>query len=187
MNVLLGSNSPRRNELLTQMAIPFIKVGIMCEEDFDKSMELTQVPLYLSKKKSHAYTKLQENELLITADTVVIKGDTILNKPANNKEAAEMLGLLSNDAHEVVTGVTLRTLQNEVSFNATTKVWLNPISPKDISYYIDMYKPYDKAGAYGIQEWFGITQVNRIEGCFYNVIGLPCSLLYNHINKYFNL
>lgn len=187
MKVLLGSNSPRRNELLAQMAIPFAKVEIMCEENFDESMEPSQVPLFLSKKKSYAYTQLKKNELLITADTVVIKGATILNKPTDTKEAAEMLGSLSNGAHDVVTGVTLRTLLKEVSFTATTKVWLNPISPEDIAYYIDTYKPYDKAGAYGIQEWFGLTQAHRIEGCFYNVVGLPCSLLYTTITKHFNL
>jgi septum formation protein len=186
MEILLGSNSPRRNELLTQMDINFTKVSITCDEDFDEKMLSSKVPLYLSQKKSKAYTSLNENQLLVTADTVVINGDTLLNKPSDAKEAEEMLRSLSGKSHDVITGVTLRTHSKEVSFSSTTRVWLDKLMPADIDHYIANYKPYDKAGSYGIQEWFGLSQVNRIEGCFYNVVGLPCSLLYKRLKNDYN-
>ena len=186
MKILLGSNSPRRNELLTQMDIDFTKVKITCDEDFDEAMHSSEVPVFLSQKKSEAYTALQENELLITADTVVVNGDEILNKPTDAQEAEKMLCSLSGDSHEVITGVTLRTRDKEVSFSSSTKVWIDELSPADIEHYISKYKPYDKAGAYGIQEWFGLSQVVKIEGCFYNVVGLPCSLLYKRLKNDYN-
>jgi septum formation protein len=184
MKILLGSNSPRRNELLTQMDIDFTKVKISCDEDFAEEMHSSEVPVFLSQKKSEAYTALQENELLITADTVVVSGDEILNKPIDAQEAEKMLRSLSGDSHEVITGVTLRTQDKEVS---STKVWINELSPADIEHYISKYKPYDKAGSYGIQEWFGLSQVVKIEGCFYNVVGLPCSLLYKRLKNDYNV
>lgn len=186
MKILLGSNSPRRNELLTQMDIDFTKVKIDCEEDFDAAMDAAEVPVFLSQKKSNAYPDLGHNELLITADTVVVNGNIILNKPANANEAREMLRSLSNTSHEVITGVTLRSLDKSVSFSNTTKVWVDTLSEDDVEYYVSKYKPYDKAGAYGIQEWFGLTQVKKIEGCFYNVVGLPCNHLFKRLKNNYN-
>ncbi len=186
MKILLGSNSPRRNELLKQMDIDFTKVKIDCDEDFDKTMHPSRVPVFLSQKKSKSYVALQENELLITADTVVVDGDRILNKPTEAKDAEKMLRSLSDKSHEVITGVTIRTLEKEVSFSCSTKVWLDELSSVDIEHYICKYKPYDKAGSYGIQEWFGLSQVVQIEGCFYNVVGLPCSLLFKRLKNDYN-
>ncbi len=186
MKILLGSNSPRRNELLAQMDIPFTKVSIDCDEDFDPKKPPAEVPVYLSIKKSNAYTNLAADELLITADTVVIQGTEILNKPGDAQEAEKMLRSLSGNSHSVVTGVTLRTLQKAVSFSSTTRVWVGELTAKDIHHYITNYEPYDKAGAYGIQEWFGLSQVEKIDGCFYNVVGLPCSLLFKRLKNDFN-
>lgn len=186
MKILLGSNSPRRNELLAQMDITFEKVKINCNEDFSSGMDLLEVPIFLSKKKSEAYENLKKNELLITADTVVVNGLKILNKPKDAAEAQKMLQSLSNNVHSVITGVTLRTEGKVVTFSKTTKVWLGEISQEDIQYYTSEYRPFDKAGAYGIQEWFGLTQIRQIEGCFYNVVGLPCSELYRHLKNTFN-
>jgi len=187
MKILLGSNSPRRNELLAQMDIPFTKVKIECEEDFDEAMPAEEVPEYLSQKKSMAYTDLLAGELLITADTVVVNGTRILNKPKDANEATTMLNSLSGSEHKVITGVTLRTLEKTVSFSSTTRVKINELSDNDIEHYISKYKPYDKAGAYGIQEWFGLSQVERIEGCFYNVVGLPCNLLFKRLKNDYNV
>jgi septum formation protein len=187
MKILLGSNSPRRNELLNQMGITFTKVSIDCDEDFDADMIAEEVPVSLSKKKSAAYTDLQDEELLITADTVVICEEKILNKPQDEEDALEMLWMLSDTSHKVVTGVTLRSLQREVSFSSTTLVHLDKLTDSAVNYYLGRYKPYDKAGSYGIQEWFGLSCVKGIEGCFYNVVGLPCSLLYKRLKNDFDV
>lgn len=181
MKILLGSNSPRRNELLTQMGIVFDKVSINCNEDFDAAMPGEDVPVYLSQKKSYAYEHLRDDEILITADTVVVQDLTILNKPTDATEAEQMLRSISNGSHHVITGVTLRSLTKEISFSNVTTVRVDTIYAPDIQRYISEYKPYDKAGGYGIQEWFGLTQVIGIQGCYYNVVGLPCSSLFKHL------
>lgn len=186
MNILLGSNSPRRNELLAQMDIDFTKVKIDCDEVFDKAMDAEEVPLFLSKKKSQAYTTLKDGELLVTADTVVVNGRNILNKPMDGEEARSMLASLSGTKHAVITGVTLRSNDKEISFSNTSYVWIDELTEEDINHYVSKYKPYDKAGAYGIQEWFGLTQVKKIDGCFYNVVGLPCNDLFKRLKCSFN-
>ena len=187
MKILLGSNSPRRNELLTQMGIDFTKVIINCDENFDEAMPPFKVASFLSQKKSKAYAALQENELLITADTVVVNGDEILNKPVDSLEAAKMLRSLSGNSHEVITGVTLRTIDKEVSFSSSTKVWIDELSPADIEHYISKYKPYDKAGSYGIQEWFGLACVSSITGSYYNVVGLPTELVHKRLKNAYDI
>ena len=185
MNLLLGSNSPRRNELLTQLGFGFTKISITCDEDFSPKMAVGEVAEYLANKKSMAYTALQDSDILITADTVVIAEDIILNKPSDRAEAIHMLSTLSGKEHSVQTGVCIRSAAKQESFTSETLVKLKKISQEDIAHYVDTYKPYDKAGAYGIQEWFGLALVESISGSFYNVVGLPTDQLYKRLkNEY---
>jgi septum formation protein len=187
MRLLLGSNSPRRNELLKLMGFDFDKVAIDCDEDFDSDMPVTQVAEYLAHKKSKAYSTLKNDDILITADTVVICKNKILNKPTNKVEAVQMLTLLSNTTHFVETGYCIRSVHKTVSATCTTEVTVGHLSAEVINHYIDYYKPYDKAGAYGIQEWFGLTQVTKINGCYFNVVGLPCSEIYHRLKSEYGI
>lgn len=186
MKLLLGSNSPRRSELLKSLNFDFEKVSIGTDEDFD-GIETNNVASYLAKKKSLAYVNLSSNEVLITADTVVIAQNTILNKPASKAEAIEMLSILSGGKHLVSTGVCVRSLENNVVFTETTEVIFEPIATSEMEFYIDNFKPFDKAGAYGIQEWIGMSKVKKIKGCFYNVMGLPTQKLYSILTSQFNI
>lgn len=181
MNIILGSNSPRRNELLAQLGFEFTKVSITCDEYFSPDMAVGEVAEYLANKKSMAYPRLQDSDILITADTVVISEGIILNKPADRAEAIHMLSTLSGKEHSVQTGVCIRSVAKQESFTSKTAVKLRKISQEDIDHYVDTYKPYDKAGAYGIQEWFGLALVESISGSFYNVVGLPTDQLYKRL------
>lgn len=184
MNILLGSNSPRRNELLRQLGVDFKKVHISCNEDFNNDMPVRDVAEFLALKKSSAYNTLLSNDLLITADTTVVVGNEILNKPRDFQESVSMLKKLEGKQHSVITGVCLRSIDEKESFSIETLVTVGPVSALDVGYYLNNFKPYDKAGSYGIQEWFGLTQVSSIEGCYYNVVGLPCNELYKRLKKY---
>lgn len=179
--ILLGSASPRRRELLAQLDVHFELASIVCQEDFDPAMDAAQVPVYLSEKKSDAYSNLNANEVLITADTVVRVDDLILNKPADAEEAYSMLRQMSGRKHQVTTGVTLRSTEQKDSFGISTEVRVDVLSDAAIHHYISGYQPYDKAGGYGIQEWFGLACVSSISGCFYNVVGLPTSEVYKRL------
>ena len=181
MNIILGSNSPRRNELLAQLGFEFTKVSITCDEYFSPDMAVGEVAEYLANKKSMAYSGLQDSDILITADTVVISEGIILNKPADRAEAIHMLSTLSGKEHSVQTGVCIRSVAKQESFTSKTAVKLRKISQEDIDHYVDTYKPYDKAGAYGIQEWFGLALVECISGSFYNVVGLPTDQLHKRL------
>ena len=181
MNIILGSNSPRRNELLAQLGFEFTKVSITCDEYFSPDMAVGEVAEYLANKKSMAYPRLQDSDILITADTVVISEGIILNKPADRAEAIHMLSTLSGKEHSVQTGVCIRSVAKQESFTSKTAVKLRKISQEDIAHYVDTYKPYDKAGAYGIQEWFGLALVECISGSFYNVVGLPTDQLHKRL------
>jgi len=186
MNIILGSNSPRRNELLAQLGFEFTKVSITCDEYFSPDRAVGEVAEYLANKKSMAYPRLQDSDILITADTVVISEGIILNKPADRAEAIHMLSTLSGTEHSVQTGVCIRSVAKQESFTSETVVKLRKISQEDIDHYVDTYKPYDKAGAYGIQEWFGLALVECISGSFYNVVGLPTDQLYKRLkNDYY--
>lgn len=184
--LLLASKSPRRRELLGGCGLEFeIADGREAEEVFPADMPLCEVAEYLSGLKSEAYADtLCENDILITADTVVIAGGEILGKPKDRNDAIRMLRLLSGAKHEVVTGVTLRTRSKRVSFSCHSSVCFREISQEEIEYYIDTYHPYDKAGAYGIQEWIGYVAISGIEGSFYNVMGLPVQRLYVELEKF---
>lgn len=182
-NILLGSKSPRRRQILSEMGIDFSVVKIDTDEDFD-NIPSKQVAEFLSLKKSNAFLHLKDDQILITADTTVLCEDCILNKPENKAHAKEMLLQLSGKCHQVISGVTLRTLKETISFSDTTDVFVNTLSDEVIDYYIDNFNPYDKAGAYGIQEWFGHTQISKIIGSYTNVMGLPSEKLYRMLSRW---
>lgn len=173
--LILASASPRRRELLAACDIDFTLAEIFeCEECYPADLEADKVAEYLSQLKSNAYPHaLKESDILLTADTVVIAGGEILGKPKNNADAERMLKILSGATHKVVTGVTLRTPSRTISFSAESLVTFRELENEEIEYYIEKYRPLDKAGAYGIQEWIGYTAIEGLQGSFYNVMGLP--------------
>lgn len=184
--ILLASKSPRRHELLGMLDIPFkVAPPVEVEEVYPGDLPLDKVPLYLSTLKAQAYSKLiKTNELIITADTVVINNGRILGKPHDTDNAMEMLRAMAGHSHTVVTGVCLTSKEKQVSFDAKTIVRFAPLSNEEIDYYTRRYKPMDKAGAYGIQEWIGAAAVEGIDGSFYNVMGLPVHRLYLKLREF---
>ena len=178
--LILASASPRRRELLASCDLDFVLAEkFECEECYPDDLEAEKVAEYLSLLKSNAYPHpLNEGDILLTADTVVIIGDKILGKPQNEEEAIEMISTLSGATHKVVTGVTLRSTERTISFSAESKVAFRQLEEEEIAYYVKKYRPLDKAGAYGIQEWIGYVGIEGIEGSFYNVMGLPVQKLY---------
>ncbi len=186
MHILLASNSPRRRELLS-MIVPDFSIARMhdLDETHPVDMPAHDIPLYLSQLKAAEYRyQLQPNQLMITADTVVINRGEVLGKPHSYDEAVEMLSSLRCHTHSVVTGVTLTSDKSSSSFSEETLVTFSDISDEDIREYVDRYAPFDKAGAYGIQEWIGAVAISSINGCYYNVMGLPLHALYRHICKF---
>ncbi len=184
--LLLASNSPRRRELLALLTSEF---GIAASKDADESypseMPLHEVSPYISQKKAEAYRECMEaGEIIITADTTVINNGKILGKPKSPDEAVDMLLSLMNHTHEVVTGVTLSAPDRQITFSETTQVTFGDISREEIEEYVAQYRPFDKAGAYGIQEWIGCVGITGIKGCFYNVMGLPLHALYEHLRDF---
>ncbi len=184
-NVILASNSPRRRELLADLGIDFqVRTLNSIDESYPPSLPVMEIAEYISRKKAHAYiAEIHFGELVITADTVVILGDEVLGKPVDVDDARRMLRELSGKTHKVVTGVTIATTENLKSFSAVTDVEFAELSDEDINYYVENYKPLDKAGAYGIQEWIGCMGVRHINGSFYNVMGLPLHRLYTELNS----
>ena len=182
-NVILASGSPRRRELLQQADIKFtVNTNFEVDETYPLDLPAEEVAPYLSLKKSDGYPlSLNDNDILITADTVVIINGEILGKPTSRQNAVEILTSLSGNTHRVITGVTVRTKSNTETFSATSKVTFAELELSEIEYYIDNYKPFDKAGAYGIQEWIGAVAIEKIEGSFYNVMGLPIQMLYKYL------
>jgi len=184
-NILLASASFRRRELLAQLGVQYSLVKPSQEEETVPSdLCVEDVSEYLACQKSNAYTELKDNDLLITADTTVIVDDKILGKPKDYSEAFQMLKLLSGKTHSVVTGVCLRSVDKVVSFSVKTEVTFSKLDDEEIRFYIENFKPYDKAGAYGIQEWIGKVAVEGISGSFYNVVGLPVQRLYRELKKF---
>lgn len=181
--IILASGSPRRQHLLAQAGIEFTVVRGEVSEDYPTGMEPEQVAVFLSEKKSdHFVWEIRDGQtLLITADTIVWVDGRILGKPSGYEEAVSMLETLSGKKHVVITAVTLRSAEKIKTFTATTDVYFKTLSPGEISYYLEHYQPYDKAGAYGIQEWIGYIGIERIDGSFYNVMGLPVQKLYHEL------
>lgn len=185
-NVILASKSPRRQELLRGMGVDFKVQTKETPEIFDASLPADEVPVFLSLQKSKAFgvSELPSDFLLITSDTVVIVGDEILGKPKDRNDAFRMLELLSGKTHRVVTGVTVRSAQREVSFAVKSEVTFADLDEDEKAYYIDHCKPFDKAGAYGIQEWIGYVGISALQGSFYNVMGLPTHRLYQVLKTF---
>ena len=177
--LVLASNSPRRQELLTRLGLTFEVRIKEVDEDFPVNLKRHEIAEYLATKKAEAYLSgLEDNEVLITADTIVCLEDQVLNKPANFEEAQEMLRSLSGRAHEVITGVCLISNQKKMVFHDITRVFFKPLSNEEINWYITHHQPFDKAGAYGAQDWIGMVAIQKLEGSFYNVMGLPMHALY---------
>lgn len=182
--LILASASPRRQQLMKDAGFTFEVRLKNIEEKYPHELHLENVPEYLSKVKASAFREeLKADEVLITADTVVCIHDRILGKPADRKEAISMLQELSGNRHLVVTGVSVTTRMEQLSFSSRTDVFFKHLSNEEIEFYVDTYKPFDKAGAYGIQEWIGYIGIERIEGSFYNVMGLPIQKLYETLRK----
>ena len=186
--LVLASNSPRRKELLRGLGIDFeVRLIRDIDESYPAALPVSDVAVYISKAKADAYLDtMAENEVVLTADTVVVCDGQILGKPQDAEDARRMLGLLSGKSHEVITGVTLSTLQWQRSFAVTTVVWFKELTADEISFYVDSYRPFDKAGAYGIQEWIGYVGVQRIEGSYFNVMGLPVQRIYEELKDCFD-
>lgn len=184
--VILASQSPRRKKLLEDLGLKFETQPVDIDESYPSYLKAQDIALYLSQLKAKVFNfdNLCENCLIITADTIVWQDGQILPKPKNYKEAIRILNLLSGNTHEVITGVTFRTRQRIFSFYSSTKVYFKELSSEEIAYYIDNFKPFDKAGAYGIQEWIGYIGIERIEGSYFNVVGLPVQKLYTELQNF---
>ncbi|MHB8401974.1 MAG: Maf family nucleotide pyrophosphatase [Bacteroidia bacterium] len=184
-NIILGSASPRRKQLLKEAGFVFKKFSINADENFSPTLQAEQISLYLAEKKAKAYPeKLKDNEILITADTIVWVENIALNKPTNNFEASQMLQLLSNKMHQVFTGVCITSNKKQVTFFDETKVYFKNLSENEIAYYIKTHKPFDKAGSYGAQDWLGLIGIEKIEGSYFNVMGLPIHKLYANLSLF---
>jgi len=182
--IILASNSPRRQELLKGLEVAFeVRVSVV-EEKIPADLKPEYVAAYLSKLKSDVFGKLEVGELLITSDTVVIENNHVLGKPANEQEAFDILKSLSGDTHTVMTAVTMRDTSKQITLEDETLVTFRFLTEDEIWHYIYNYKPFDKAGAYGIQEWIGFMGVTRIEGSYYNVMGFPLHLVYEQLKKW---
>ena len=185
-NLILASRSPRRQMLLKGLDLDFQIIVRSTDESYSPDMAPEEVPEYLSKVKAKAInlSGRDKNTIVITADTVVILGNTIIEKPNSEEEAVAMLRLLSGKSHIVVTGVSLTSSEKQLSFSSSSKVHFRKLNLQDIEYYVHQYQPFDKAGSYGIQEWIGYIAIESIEGSFYNVMGLPTQLLYEKLIEF---
>ncbi|QNL48422.1 septum formation protein Maf [Olivibacter sp. SDN3] len=181
--IILASKSPRRKELLSALGLTFKTDVKEVDESYPDTMNGAAVALYIAGKKAEAFDVVYDNELVITADTIVCVDDLILGKPKDYDEAFQMLTRLSGKRHEVITGVALKTRDRIRTFHEVTAVYFNQLNDEQIKYYIENFEPYDKAGAYGIQEWIGAVAVRHIDGSYTNVMGLPTAKLYNELIK----
>lgn len=184
--IILGSNSPRRRELLAGLDLSFdVHVIPGLEENYPDSLQPQEIPVFLSKQKAEAYlSTLEDQVLLITADTIVWNETEVIGKPKDREDAICMLRSLSGHEHQVVTGVCLTTTKKQETFSVVSSVRFASLTDEEIIYYVDKYKPFDKAGAYGIQEWIGYVGVESISGSFYNVMGLPVQRLYQELKRF---
>ena len=184
--IILASNSPRRRELLAGLCIDFeIDTRNDFEEKFDPAVPHSAVPALMSRGKSHGFHRpLADDEILITSDTMVLLDGVIMGKPRTRDEAVGMLSALSGKEHEVITAVTIRDSEREVTFEDSTLVTFKELTQEEIDFYVDRFRPYDKAGAYGIQEWIGYAGITGISGSFYNVMGFPVHKVYSELLKF---
>ena len=185
-NIVLASKSPRRQELMKGIGLEFSVITKDVDESYPSNMSVYDVAPFLSLKKAKAFNdeELPENYMVITADTVVIVDDMILGKPKDEADARGMLGRISGKKHSVITGVTIRTSDKVKTFSVVSKVSFETLDQEEIDYYVNNFRPYDKAGAYGIQEWIGYIGVNHVEGSYFNVMGLPTQKLYKMLKTF---
>ena len=185
-HIILASNSPRRRELLGGLGLEFeVKVLPNIQEDYPAELPASQIAQYIASEKADAYrSMMKDDDLLITADTVVIVDDEVLGKPVDAADARHMLNKLSGRKHQVITGVCLVTLQERRCFSVSTDVSFKALQDEEINYYIDHYRPFDKAGAYGIQEWIGYVGVTGLEGSYFNVMGFPVQRIYSELQTF---
>ncbi|MDA9554738.1 Maf family protein [Pelobium sp.] len=181
--IYLASKSPRRKELLQLMGLSYEILLKEVDESFPSDLDTKEVAAYIAQKKADAF-ELKEDGIIITADTVVIIENEILGKPNDKADALNMLSKLNGKKHLVVTGVSIKTTQEIISFSDITEVYFKTLSQADLEFYIDNYQPYDKAGAYGIQEWIGLVAIEKIVGSYTNVMGLPTEKLFEHLRPY---
>ena len=186
LHVILGSQSPRRRELMAGLDVPFSCVTIDADESYPADLKAGDIPMYISRAKARAYVgELQDKDLLITSDTIVWLNGEMLGKPQDEEEAKAMLARLSGQTHEVYTAVCFADKNGELeTWVDCTKVTFNNLSEEDIDYYVSKYRPLDKAGAYGVQEWIGYVGVTRMEGSYFNVMGFPICHVYERLKKY---
>lgn len=183
--IVLASNSPRRKELLSGLNLEYtVRVLPDIDESYPDTLKGEEIPMYISREKAEAYrNSMAEDELIITADTVVCINEKVLGKPWTLEEAKEMLRELSGKTHQVITGVCLMTRDLQRTFSATTQVTFDVLTEDEIEFYVEKFRPLDKAGAYGVQEWIGFVGVSRLEGSYFNVMGLPVQRLYQELKK----
>lgn len=179
---LLASQSPRRQELLKGLGIDFEVVSIDADESYPDHLVREEITEFISNTKSNSFRDLDLNEILITADTLVWLNNEILGKPKDGDDAFDMIQKLSDSTHEVFTSVTIKSVRNSITFSDTTEVRFASIDEDETRFYIDNFKPFDKAGSYGIQDWLGFAKITRIHGCYYNVMGLPLPKVYEVLN-----
>ncbi len=185
-NIILASNSPRRKELLAGLDVQFeVRIIPGIDESYSETLPTMDIAEYIAQKKAKAYREtMADDELIITADTIVVLDDKVLGKPKDAEEARCMLHALSGKTHQVVTGVVLTTKELQKHFSVVSNVTFKTLSDNEIDYYVDTYKPMDKAGAYGIQEWIGYVGVTRLEGSYFNVMGLPVQRIYEAMKEF---
>lgn len=185
--IILASNSPRRKELLAGIDVNFeVRVLKNIDESYPSELPTKEIAEYISKKKAAAYLEtMADDELVITADTIVVLGDEVMGKPHDDADARRMLRELSGRTHQVITGVTLTTHERQHSFSVETDVTFKELTDEEIDYYVSTYQPMDKAGAYGIQEWIGYIGVTALKGSYFNVMGLPVQRIYEALKTFF--
>jgi septum formation protein len=184
-HIILASRSPRRRHLLKELNISFEAIDLQIDESYPEELKREEIAVYLATAKAKAFPAagLKDNTLLITADTIVWLDNHTIGKPAGRDEAIQLLKVLSGKKHEVITGMCLRTCTFTRSFYCETGVWFRELTDEEITWYVDHYHPMDKAGAYGAQEWIGYIGIERIEGSYFNVMGLPVHRLYEELKK----
>lgn len=185
-HIVLASNSPRRRELLSGLGIDYeVRILPGIDESYPDNLRVEEIPVYIAREKADAYRRsINRNDLIITADTIVSLEGQVLGKPKDTEDACRMLRMLSGRVHQVITGVCITTAEVQHSFSSVTDVTFDNLNEEEISYYVNNYRPLDKAGAYGVQEWIGFIGVTRLEGSYFNVMGLPVQRLYQELKKF---
>jgi septum formation protein len=183
--IILASGSPRRKQLLSELGLKFDIVIQEYDETYPEGLSGVEIARYLAHKKAASFkNEITDKQVVITADTIVWCNNKVLGKPHDTNDAIKILNEISGNTHEVITAVTIFSLLKEITFSESTKVTFEPLSSEEISYYVDKFKPYDKAGAYGIQEWIGIIGCSHIDGSYFNVVGLPVQRLYKELYNF---